>query len=448
MQTSNALSPVLPAATQAAAGLAYSPARLLGAGALVAVGYMDPGNWATDIAGGAGFGYGLLFVVVTSSLVAMAVQALAVRVTIATGKDLAALLNQALPRPAAKTVWWAAEAAILATAVAELVGGAIALQLLFGLPLPAGVAVSAAATFAVIALARDGAVAHERVVNALLAVVALSFVALLWHAAPDWSAAAAGLVPEPRLLGNASALFIALGILGATVMPHNIYLHSGLIADRVRGLAAGDRRRAFKVVIGDTVAALSLAMLVNAAIMLVAAASLGAADGAVASLDGAHRAIGAALGVVPALVFAVALYAAGQSSAITGMLAGRYITAGFTGHGGRESGRRLKCRRADQRALAGSRLKRGLVTRLGGLTIALGLLVAMGGDAPDRVLVLSQVILSTALPFVLVPLLVVAMRRRLMGTFTLRPVTATALASAIGAIVLLNAYLLAAVPMA
>ncbi|MCK6452241.1 MAG: Nramp family divalent metal transporter [Alphaproteobacteria bacterium] len=405
------------------------PAGVLGAGALVAVGYMDPGNWATAIAGGAGFGYALLFVVLASSLVAMAVQALAVRVTIATGKDLAALLNEALPRPAARAVWWAAEAAILATAVAELAGGAIALDLLSALPLPAGVAATAAATFAVVALVRDGAVVHERVVNALLAVVALSFAALLWRAGPDWSAAAAGLVPAPRLVGDPQALFIALGILGATVMPHNIYLHSGLVADRMRGLASDDRRRAFRVLVGDAVAALSLAMLVNAAILLVAAASLGSADGAVASLDGAHRAINAALGGAAALIFAVALYAAGQSSAITGILAGRYITAGFTGQ-------------------VGSRLKRGLFTRLGGLTIALGLLVATGGDAPDRVLVLSQVTLSAALPFVLVPLLVVAMRRRLMGGFTLRPLAAGALASAIGTIVLLNVYLLAMAPMA
>jgi manganese transport protein len=422
MQPNSLVPSALPTVTLA-------PARLLGAGALVAVGYMDPGNWATDIAGGAGFAYALLFVVVVSSLVAMAVQALTVRVTVATGKDLATLLKEALPRPAARLVWWAAEAAIVATAVAELVGGAIALQLLFGLSLPVGVAVTAAATFAVIALARDGATTHERVVNVLLAIVALSFAALLWRAAPDWHAAASGLVPEPRLLTDPNALLIALGILGATVMPHNIYLHSGLVAERVRGLAPEQRRRAFKVVVGDTIAALSLAMLVNAAIMLVAAASLGSAGGAVASLDGAHHAIGVALGAVPALIFAVALYAAGQSSAITGMLAGRYITAGFTGH---ES----------------NRLKRGLVTRLVGLTIALGLLFVVGGDAPDRVLVLSQVILSTALPFVLVPLLIVAMRRQLMGRFTLKPVTATALGSAIGAIVLLNVYLLAVTPMA
>ncbi len=411
------------------AGLARLPAGILGAGALVAVGYMDPGNWATAIAGGAGFGYALLFVVLASSLVAMAVQALTVRVTIATGKDLAALLNAALPRPAARAVWWAAEAAILATAVAELVGGAIALNLLFGLPLPAGVAATAAATFAVIALVRDGAVVHERLVNLLLAVVALSFAALLWRADPDWSAAAAVLVPTPRLVADPQALFVALGILGATVMPHNIYLHSGLVADRMRGLPSGGRRRAFRILLGDTVAALALAMLVNAAIMLVAAASLGSADGAVASLDGAHRAIGAVLGGAAALIFAVALYAAGQSSAITGILAGRYITAGFTGH-------------------AGSRLKRGLFTRLGGLTIALGLLVATGGDAPDRVLVLSQVTLSAALPFVLVPLLFMAMRRKLMGGFTLRPLAAGALASAVGAIVLLNVYLLVLAPMA
>ena len=404
-------------------------ARLFGAAALVAVGYMDPGNWATDIAGGASFGYSLLFVVAGASLVAMALQALVVRVTVATGQDIATLFGRTFPRPVALGLRLAGELAILATAVAELVGGAIALHLLFGLSIPVGVAATAAATFGVIALARGESTLHERIVNALLAVVAISFLVLLVEAKPDWAAAAHGLKPDLAALTNPAALYLSLGILGATIMPHNLYLHSGLVAQRTVGLAASDRTRAIKLGTIDTVVALSVAMLVNAAILIVAAASLGNAGADVTSLEGAHQAIGVALGFVPALIFAVALYAAGQSSAITGVLAGRFLTAGFTGQ-------------------QGSRLARGLLTRIGATVVALGLMLGFGVSAPDALLVLSQVTLSAALPFVLVPLLIVAVRRKLMGGFVLKPAAALGFATAVAGIVGLNVYLLATTPLA
>lgn len=400
-----------------------------GPGYLVAVGYMDPGNWATDIAGGSSFGYSLLFVVAGASLLAMALQALVVRVTVATGRDIAALFASAFPRPVALLLRLAGELAILATAVAELVGGAIALNLLLGFSLPVGIALTAAGTFLVIALARGEATTHERIVNALLAVVALSFVALLAEARPDWAAAAAGLAPNRSVLDKAEALYLSLGILGATIMPHNLYLHSGLVAERTQGLAADQRRRAVRLGVLDTVVALFVAMLVNAAILIVAAASLGNAGASVASLDGAHRAIGVALGAIPALVFAIALYAAGQSSAITGVMAGRYLSAGFTGE-------------------AGSRVARGLLTRVGATVIALALMLGFDLGNPDKLLVLSQVVLSAALPFVLVPLLVVAVRRKLMGGLVLKPAAALGFASAVAGIVGLNVYLLATAPLA
>jgi len=416
----------LPAADQAG-GL--GAARLFGAAALVAVGYMDPGNWATDIAGGASFGYSLLFVVAGASLVAMALQALVVRVTVATGQDIATLFGRSFPKPVAHGLRLAGELAILATAVAELVGGAIALNLLFGLSIPAGIVLTAAATFGVIALARGESTLHERIVNALLAVVALSFLVLLVEAKPDWAAAAEGLKPDLGALADPQALYLSLGILGATIMPHNLYLHSGLVAQRTQGLAANERTRAIKLGTIDTVVALFVAMLVNAAILVVAAASLGNATVDVESLAGAHQAIALALGAVPALIFAVALYAAGQSSAITGVLAGRFLTAGFTGE-------------------AGSRLARGLATRVGATVIALALMLGLGVSAPDALLVLSQVVLSVALPFVLVPLLIVAVRRRTMGGFALKPAAALGFASAVAGIVGLNVYLLATTPLA
>jgi manganese transport protein len=403
--------------------------RMAGAGALVAVGYMDPGNWATDIAGGTRFGYGLLFVVAASSLIAMALQALVVRVTVAAGTDIASLFRRAFPAPVALGLRLAGELAILATAVAELVGGAIALRLLFGLALPAGVALTAAGTFAVIALARGSAGAHERVVHVLIAVVSLSFLALLAEAKPDWAKAAAGAAPDAGLLRDPHALYLALGILGATIMPHNLYLHSGLVAARSMGLAEAARRQAIRLGTLDTVLALSVAMLVNGAILIVAAASLEGAAADVASLDGAHRAIGAALGPAAALIFALALYAAGQSSAITGVLAGRYLAQGFCGH-------------------PGGRVLRGLLTRVGATVIALALMLALGQGDPDALLVLSQVALSAALPFVLVPLVIVAAQRRLMGGFALRPAAALGFAAAAIGIVALNLYLLATAPLA
>ena len=385
------------------AGAGFSPLRrLAGPGLLVAVGYMDPGNWATDIAGGASFRYALISVVIAASLLGLLFQTLAARVAVATGEDLAQLTARHLPAPLAKAAWLAGELAIVATALAELVGGAIALQLLFGLPFGAGLALSALATLAVMALSSGHADLHETIVNVLLAVVGLSFVALLLQSRPDFGQAAHDVARSGGLLHSRDALLLALGIVGATVMPHNLYLHSGLVAERVRGIAPRLRRQAMRLATRDTAVALGLALLVNVAILAVAAASLGGQGPAVSSLAGAHAALRLSLGAGAALIFGAALYAAGQSSAITGVLAGRLLTRGFRG---RESSTWL----------------RGIATRLGAVILACLFVGATGVTSPDALLVFSQVILSLALPFALVPLVLLASRPELMQEFRLSP---------------------------
>ena len=398
--------------------------RLVGPGLLVAVGYIDPGNWATGIAGGSGYGYGLLSVVLAAALLAMGFQVLVARLALATGQDLAALTARYLPRPLARAAWLAGEGAILATALAELIGGAIALRLLFGLPLAAGVAATACGTLGVMFMAGQGVPRHERVVAALLAAVALSFVYLLASAAPASRAIVQGAAHAGSALRDPAGFMIALAILGATLMPHNLYLHSGELAERSRALPMAQRPLAMRLARNDTIVSLALAMGINAAIMIVAAASLDSAGGPVASLDDAHAAIGAALGAGAALVFAVALYAAGQSSAITGVVAGRILNRGFHRRGGSPGAR-------------------ALFTRIVAGSAAVALLGMSGGRDPDALLVLSQAVLSLALPFALVPLIWLALRRDVMGRHALRGLPAAAALAATGLIVALDGMLVA-----
>lgn len=407
------------------AQLSASMRRMVGSGLLVAVGYIDPGNWATDIAGGSGFGYGLLSVVIASALLALGFQVLVSRLALATGQDLATLTARHLSPRMAKAAWLAGEAAILATALAELVGGAIALRLLFGLPLLGGVAVTGVGTFAVLALTRGNADRHERVIAVLLAIVAASFVFLLFKANPAWTEVAQGVARTGGALRDPQGFLIALGILGATLMPHNLYLHSGSLAERARSLPADARDIAMRVARNDTALSLGVAMLINAAIMIVAAASLSGPGLIVSSLDDAHAAIGHTLGAGAAIIFAVALYAAGQSSTITGVLAGRILSRGF------QAGSNWSDRR------------RALATRLIAGAAAAGLLGYSGGQDPDGLLVLSQVILSLALPFALAPLVLLACRKSIMGRHALRGAWAWAAIAATVGIIALDGYLLA-----
>lgn len=414
------------AGSSASATRKISPnlARVVGPGLLVAVGYIDPGNWATDIAGGSGFGYALLSIVILSALIAMGFQVLVSRTALATGENLATLTARHLPRGVSRASWIAGEAAILATALAELIGGAIALRLLFGMSLISGVAVTAVGTLTVLLIARGRAERHEKIVAVLLAVVAASFVYLLFKANPEWTQVAAEAARPGSALSDSRGFMIALGILGATLMPHNLYLHSGSLAAQGRGLTDMSRAIAMRLAKMDTLVCLTVAMLINAAIMIVAAASLSGSLVPVSSLDAAHTAIGQTLGVGAAIVFAVALYAAGQSSTITGVLAGRVLSSGFA-----------------SRAVSDNR--RAVITRVIAAMAAIGLLIENGGRDPDNLLVLSQVILSLALPFALIPLTWLAMRRDVMGKFVLARTWAAMAIFTTGAIIVLDVYLLA-----
>jgi len=395
--------------------------RLVGAGLLVAVGYLDPGNWATDIAGGSAYRYLLLGVVIGSSVLAIVFQMLVARVAIATGDDIATLTRRILPAPLANTAWLAGEAAILATAIAELAGGAIALRLLFDLPLAAGLVTSAAAALGLLLLAGERDRPVEAVVAVLVAIVAAAFVVLMAKAEPSATLAWSDVAGSGSLIRDRGALLLALGILGATLMPHNLYLHSGLLARRGRSLTPEQRPRALRIARHDIIASLGVAMLINAAILAVAAASL-TGPSPVDGLAAAHALMADKLGGSAALIFAVALFAAGLSSAITGVMAGRLLTAGFTGRDG-------------------STWRRGTMTRIIAVVIALGAGLGQGTVSADTLLVASQVVLGLALPFALIPLVWVALRDDLMGRYALRRASRALTVSLTGAITAVDIYL-------
>ena len=406
------------------AQLSASMRRMVGSGLLVAVGYIDPGNWATDIAGGSGFGYGLLSVVIASALLALGFQVLVSRLALATGQDLATLTARHLSphgqgRLAGRRGRHSRDRAGRAGRRRHRAAPAVRPALL------GGVAVTGVGTFAVLALTRGNADRHERVIAVLLAIVAASFVFLLFKANPAWIEVAQGVARTGGALRDPQGFLIALGILGATLMPHNLYLHSGSLAERARSLPADARDIAMRVARNDTALSLGVAMLINAAIMIVAAASLSGPGLIVSSLDDAHAAIGHTLGAGAAIIFAVALYAAGQSSTITGVLAGRIPSRGF------QAGSNWSDRR------------RALATRLIAGAAAAGLLGYSGGQDPDGLLVLSQVILSLALPFALAPLVLLACRKSIMGRHALRGAWAWAAIAATVGIIALDGYLLA-----
>jgi len=397
--------------------------RMIGPGLLIAVGYVDPGNWATDIAAGSSYGYTLLGSVLLASLLGLLFQTMAARLGMATGENLAALIRRLLPRPLSTAAWMAGELAIVATALAELVGGAIALRLLFGLPLQAGLIVAAMGTLAIMALSQRRQRAHEYVVSALLAIVSVTFVYLLVKAYPAGGDVLRGLASSGRVFGDHGMLAVALGIVGATVMPHNLFLHSGLIAERSKDLPAHERPMALRVVETDTRVSLLLATLVNAAMLMVAAASLSHLVTPVNSLDDAYHAIALTLGTGAAVIFAVALYAAGQSSAITGVLAGSMLSRGFRG---RESRTWL----------------RGIATRLAGICISFALLAIRPGMSADTLLVLSQCVLGVALPFALLPMIMLAGKRELMGQYAFGHIFMALAVAGTVLVIVLDGYLL------
>ena len=371
-----------------------------GPGYLVSVGYMDPGNWATDIAGGSKFGYTLLSVILLSNLMAILLQSLCVRLGVATGRDLAqACRNYFSPR-VNFGLWVLCEIAIAACDLAELLGSAIALQLLFGLPLVWGVCITALDVLVLLFLQGKGFRYVEALVIILVATVGICFAAEILFSRPDVARILSGYLPKPEILQNPEMLYIAIGILGATVMPHNLYLHSSIVQTRDWQPTSEKRWEAIKFGTIDSTFALSLALFINSAILIVSAATFhfsGYQD--VAEIQDAYKLLSPLLGVSAAsAIFGLALLASGQSSTLTATLAGQIVMEGF-----------LQLRLP-------SWLRR-LATRLLAIVPALIAIIFFGERSTGRLLVLSQVVLSLQLSFAVFPLVMFTSNLRLMGEF-------------------------------
>src|SRR5580692_4748946 len=372
----------------------------LGPGYLVAVGYMDPGNWATSLAGGSKFGYTLLSVAMLSNLMAIVLQSLCTRLGVGAGRDLAQACRDSFPRWVSRPLWLSAEIAITATDLAEVIGTAIGLNLLFHIPLEIGVIITAADVFLILALQAFGFRWIEAFVVAMLGVIAACFAVQIAMADPNWGAVLKGFAPTTDILANPEMLYLALGILGATVMPHNLYLHSGLVQTRDYGVSVEEKREAIKLATIDSTIALCLALVINAAILILAAATYhraGKTD--VAELDQAHAFLAPLLGstLAPTL-FAIALLCCGLNSTITATLAGQIVMEGF-----------LNLRVAPW--------LRRMITRMIAIVPAVVVTIWAGEKATGQLLILSQVVLSLQLPFAVVPLVMFTSSRRKMGAF-------------------------------
>ena len=367
----------------------------IGPAAMVSVGYMDPGNWATDLEGGARFGYQLLWVLVASNLIAMVLQSLAARLGIVGRIDLAQACRAHYARSVAVALWLLCETAIVACDLAELLGSAIALNLLFGIPLAWGALITGFDVMLILLLQHYGIRKLEALVAALVLTIGVCMALEMLLARPVWGDVASGLVP--RL--NATSLFVAIGILGATVMPHNLYLHSSLVQTRRIGSGERARREAIRYNFLDTALALNVALCINAAILILSASTFFARGIEVTELRQAHELLTPLLGTTLAsTAFAIALLAAGQSSTITGTLAGQVVMEGFV---------RLRI----------SPLKRRLLTRAMAVVPAVAVLFYAGEGGVLQLLVLSQVVLSLQLPFAIVPLIRYTSAPRIMGAF-------------------------------
>jgi len=395
-----------------------------GPGYMVSVGYMDPGNWATDLAGGSKFGYTLLAVIMLSNLMAILLQALAARLGIATGRDLAQACRDAYPRPVGYVLWVACELAIIACDLAEVIGTAIALNLLFGLPLVVGALITALDAFLVLLLMQRGFRFLEAFIVALLIVIAGCFAVQIALAAPPVAEVLGGFLPSREIVTNPEMLYIAIGIIGATVMPHNLYLHSSIV--QTRRFEQNDRGRAhaIKWATIDSTIALMLALFVNAAILVVAAAVFHAHGKDVAEIDQAYNLLSPLLGVgIASVLFAVALLASGLNSTVTATLAGQIVMEGF-----------LRIRIPNW--------ARRLLTRALAIVPVVVVTSLYGESGTARLLILSQVVLSMQLPFAVIPLVMFTTDRRKMGTFTIsRPVAILSWLVA-AAILVLNVKLL------
>jgi manganese transport protein len=372
-----------------------------GPGYLVAVGYMDPGNWATDLAGGARFGYTLLSVVLLSNLMAILLQALAVRLGIATGRDLAQACRDHYSKPVSFALWVLCEIAIAACDLAEVIGSAIALNLLFGIPLLAGVCITAADVLVILLLQHRGFRWLEAFVITLVLTIGVCFAVELVLAQPAVAEMARGLIPTSQIVTDPARLYIAIGILGATVMPHNLYLHSSIVQTRSFGRDSAGKREAIKYATIDSTLALLFAFFINGAILVLAAATFHQTGHQnVADIGDAHQLLSPLLGTTLASgLFAIALLASGQNSTITGTLAGQIVMEGFLNI-------RLPA------------WLRRLITRLIAIVPAVIVTALYGERGTGQLLILSQVILSLQLSFAVVPLVLFTSERRKMGEFT------------------------------
>jgi manganese transport protein len=412
--------PVNPSASWARKMLTF-----MGPGYLVAVGYMDPGNWATSLAGGAQFGYTLLAVALISNIMAIILQALCSRLAVATGRDLAQACRDAYPKWVAWPLWVLAELAICATDLAEVIGTAIGLNLLFGIPLEIGVIITALDVFLILWLQTRGFRKIEAFIITLLGVIAACFAIQIALADPVWSEVIRGFAPTTDIVSNPNMLYLALGIIGATVMPHNLYLHSGIVQTRAYGETLPEKREAIKFATIDSTVALMFALTINASILILAAATFhktGQTD--VAELGRAHELLEPLLGasIAPSL-FAIALLACGLNSTVTATMAGQIVMEGFINF-------RMPA------------WLRRLTTRLIAIIPAVFVTLWYGEGQTAKLLILSQVILSLQLPFAIVPLVQITASRDKMGEL-LAPRWLTAAAVVIAVIIIsLNMKLL------
>lgn len=396
-----------------------------GPGLMVAVGYIDPGNWATDIEGGSRFGYALLSVILISNLFAMLLQHLSLKLGIASGRDLAQACRDYYSRPVSFVLWVLSEIAIAATDLAEVIGSAIALNLLFGLPLPLGVLFTAFDVLLVLYFQQKGFRIIESIVAGLMGIILLSFMYEMFVSQPSMAGIVDGLFPKTEIVTNSGMLYIAIGILGATVMPHNLYLHSSIVQTRAFKRDEEGKKTAIKFATIDSTVSLALAFFINASILILAATAFHAnGHFEIADITDAYHLLDPVLGVSMAgIFFALALLASGQSSTLTGTLAGQIVMEGFLN----------------------IRLKpwlRRMITRSIAIIPALIVSYYYGEKGTAQLLVLSQVILSLQLSFAVVPLVLFTSKSEIMGRFA-NSKSLTVISWAITlTIICLNAYLL------
>ena len=399
--------------------------RFAGPGMLIAVGYMDPGNWATDIAAGSGYGFDLLFVVAGASLAAILLQSLALRLGIGSGLDLAQACRKRYSRPATIALWLMAEIAILATDIAEVLGGALAIKLLLGLPLWSGIMLTAFDMLLVVGLKGRGFRQVEAIVTALVATIAACFVIELWIVPPDLAALGAGLIPDLGRLAQPGALAVAIGIVGATVMPHNLYLHSSIVQTREIDDTEPARAQAIRLANWDSGLSLLVAALVNGAILALAAGAFHlSGHAAVAGIDEAYTLLSPITGAkAAALFFGIALLASGQSSTFTGTIAGQVVLEGFLDL-------KIPC------------WQRRVITRVIAIVPALIGIAWLGDRGVGPMLVVSQIILSLQLPFAIWPLIRTAGDPGIMGGLAAGPALRLAGWALFGLIAAANLWLL------